>query len=313
MDADEAEGGGAVLSEARGIRLGMIGAQVLALLGEARRFAAERAAVDAAAHQIEAAPGLDVGILARRVLAVEQTVAEAETAAEIVAEAAAKATARSAPDLEALAAGTRRELEAALALPVLAERLGLRAETAALLSAGREETPAAWGGLFAWVFSHGLGRAVDDENFAARARSWLDEWLLGKLVAQALQDLGQKDAQRSVVLLKALVTHQAWFGAAATDLPAPAQAAALLETLLRDRDVQSFLGVNRFGGVLWYNQESFAELLHSLLAVAAIQLASDPDTDAAPAIEAAYNLLSLLQAADAESGYQVERLVEMVG
>jgi hypothetical protein len=167
--------------------------------------------------------------------------------------------------------------------------------------------------LFAWVFSHGLGRAVDDENFAARARSWLDEWLLGKLVAQALQDLGQKDAQRSVVLLKALVTHQAWFGAAATDLPAPAQAAALLETLLRDRDVQSFLGVNRFGGVLWYNQESFAELLHSLLAVAAIQLASDPDTDAAPAIEAAYNLLSLLQAADAESGYQVERLVEMVG
>lgn len=294
-------------------KLEAIGAQVLALLREVRRFAAERAAVDAAAHGSEAALGLDVGLLARRVLAVEQAAAEQAAAGD---EDAAEAAPSPEPDLEALAATIRRELEAALGLPTLAERLGLRAETAALLGAGLDETPAAWGGLFAWVFSHALGRAVDDADFAARARSWLDEWLLGKLVAQALQDLGQKDAQRSVTLLKALVTHQAWFRSTSADLTAPALAAALLETLLRDRDVQNFLQVNRFGGVLWYNKESFAELLHSLLVVAgcqlaAAQLAADPD-HAAAEIEAAYDLLAILQAADAEAGYQVEKLVELV-
>ncbi len=304
-------------SAANGTRtadLDAISAQILALLHETRRFAAERAAVDVAARQVEPAPGLDVGILARRVLTAEKEAAlsrspQSETEEAAVGEEAATA----APDLEALAARLRQELESALALPVLAARLGLRDETAAFLQEALTETPAAWGGLFAWVFTHALGRAVDDDNYAARARSWLDEWLLGKLVAQGLQDLGQKDPQRSVTLLKALVTHQDWLQTmSASDLPAASQLSALLETLLRDRDVQSFLQVNRYGGVLWYNKESFGDLLHGLMAVAAILSAAQPDDDAAEGIELAFEILARLQAADAEAGYRVEKLIDLV-
>ncbi len=36
------------------------------------------------------------------------------------------------------------------------------------------------------------------------------------------------------------------------------------QRLLQSRDVQQFIGVNRFADVLWFNKESFDELLHDM-------------------------------------------------
>ncbi len=50
-----------------------------------------------------------------------------------------------------------------------------------------------WGTLFSWVFVHSLGRIVSDDDAAATTRSWIDEWLLGRLIARVLHDLGLEE------------------------------------------------------------------------------------------------------------------------
>ncbi len=345
---------------ARTDRLDAITDQILTLLREVRRFAAARAAAETASHETTVAPGLDVSILARRLAALSAASDEesgerraesgerrtesgerrvkdggGETEDEIVQqapEASSRGSARavSGPDLVELAATIRAELEAALQLPALAERLALSNDIAAFLDKGLGDDLNAWSGLFLWVCSHALGKTVSDEDFAVRARSWLDEWLLGKLAAQSLHTLGVSDPNRTVALLKALVSHQDWFRSPALPLaPARSRARQLLETLLRDVDVRNFLQINRYGGVLWYNKQAFADLLHGLFAIAAVGMTATPDlAPAAPApraeplglslgtkprdeaITQTFDIIAALRAADAASGYKVESLLD---
>lgn len=107
------------------------------------------------------------------------------------------------------------------------------------------------------------------------------------------------------MLVKLLTSHQGWSSAEAR----PNQAASVLEGWLKDEAVQQFLSVNRHQGVLWYNKESFSELLwwmqlmQALQPVAAAEDATDGQVPAGDAV------LAKLRAAEAGSEYKVERLL----
>ena len=229
-------------------------------------------------------------------------------------------------DVDALAGDLRRAVAAVLRLPrprravvpILASPDGRAALE--YLHAGLDDSPLAWGTLWAWSFTHALGRIVDDVSFAQVARSWVDEWLLGRIIAGALQDMGASTeaADRAVLTVKFLISHQRWF-AAVTDSQAEGegdegtQMRSLLDTWLRDADVRQFIQVHRYRDVLWFNKESFEELVWWMLVVAVVQLLADPgrsETEVEDAVVYLYALATrLCQAAEA-SGYQVERLVE---
>ena len=88
----------------------------------------------------------------------------------------------------------------------------------------------------------------------------------------------------------------------------------MLESWLGDSDVQLFLQVNRYRGTLWFNKELFEQLLWWMLVIAVITLGADPDrsaTEIAEEIVTAYDVVSRLQRAADESGYQVETLLEV--
>jgi len=218
----------------------------------------------------------------------------------------------------ALARDIRHKLATSLQLPVLAERFPLprsRKYKAAnrVLQAQLGDEPAAWGTLLGWLFTHTLGRVVDDTDWVQRSRSWLDEWLLSRIVAGALQDLGLDEgaADHAVALVKLLVTHQRWYE---IETPKKKRAYRVLESWLRDGEVQRFLQVNRYGGVLWFNQEAFADLLRWMLLVAAVAISADPlrpADEVAPEIVACYDVVRKLQRAAEESGYQVAKLIEI--
>ncbi len=84
--------------------------------------------------------------------------------------------------------------------------------------------------------------------------------------------------------------------------------------------MQRFIGVNRYQDVLWFNQESFEQLLWWLFASsvidltarqAAIPAAEDEQTSlVAQSIVEHYDLIKRLQKAEHESHYQVEKLLE---
>jgi hypothetical protein len=145
---------------------------------------------------------------------------------------------------------------------------------------------------------------------ATRSRTWLDEWLLGRTVAQTLLALGIADGQawQTVSLLKVLTTHQHWHAA---DVPAKKRVSQLLETLLADEDVRTYLKVNRYNEIDWYNKEAFEQLLWGLFAIAVIDVTANEEADptgVTDTLVAAYEVIKKLQDAQADSEYQVEKL-----
>ncbi|GAB4579632.1 MAG: alpha-amylase family glycosyl hydrolase [Anaerolineales bacterium] len=205
----------------------------------------------------------------------------------------------------------------------------------AILQKTLGEDTVAWAMILAWTFTHGLGKVMGNEigekelvkskatsqkakkknevKFAALSRSWIDEWLLGKILSNTLQNLGadQPTTWRAVPLFKLLVSRQGqWF---ALEAKKPEQAYATLQAWLRDAEAQQYLGVNRFQGVLWYNKETFTKLLNWMFTLSVVEITTTLKPEKVPqAVLKVYRLVEALQEADEVSGYQVEALLEAV-
>jgi hypothetical protein len=221
-------------------------------------------------------------------------------------------------DEATLAHEMRHELAAVLQLPVLenrppwAESEEYRA-VAEYLTAKLNADPFIWGSLLGWWCVHSLGKVLGEAGFEGQSRSWIDEWLLGKVMAGTLQDLGldESEAWQAVGVIKLLTSHQRWSAVGAPgDEMQPHQ---ILETLLKDDEVQQFLRVNRYQDGLWFNKEAFEQLLWWLLAVVEIHTAVHlPAAEAGEEILACYDVVRQLRQAEDHSGYQVEELLRLV-
>jgi len=165
--------------------------------------------------------------------------------------------------------------------------------------------------LFGWLFVHKLGKVsfqgVDADNLS---RNWIDELLLGRIIADALRESGfdEKATSESMEIIKLTTNYQSWF-------KTKSDAHALIESLLRDSKAQEFLQVNRHKDILWFSKEAFEQLMWWLLLIAVIKISSDvsqPMPDMAKAITACYDIIKRLLKASKQSGYQVEKLIKIV-
>ena len=169
-----------------------------------------------------------------------------------------------------------------------------------------------WYVLLGWAYTHNLGRIMGEEEAIERSRSWIDEWLLGRIFTRSLQELGtsETEALNSIVMIKILIRQQQWFESIH---PKNQSAYTLLRSLLQDEDVRHFLQVNRYQNVLWFNKEAFEQLLGWLVTIAVINLQSDPDLDQSQIddrIAEQYRIIQQLDKAQSKSDYQVEKLLE---
>ncbi len=222
-------------------------------------------------------------------------------------------------DEAAIAGDVRRKLEIVLQFPEFPQ-VPLMDEITASASELREylrqrnlrDDPSVWGTLLGWLVVHDLGRVAGETGADERSRSWIDEWLLGRVIAGALQDAGLDEtaAWRVVTAVRMLTAHHRWF---ATRAPTAAWAYQMLTTWLQDDEARRFIQVNRHKNILWFNKESFEQLLWWMLAVAVISIGADVDraeTEPAESIRACYDVVRALQQAADQSGYQVEKLLE---
>jgi len=211
----------------------------------------------------------------------------------------------------------RHKLEAILQLPVLENRFPLPRSPQTGLSvqdvlASLGDAPADWGTLLGWLFTHALGKVVERADDVQLSRSWLDEWLLSRIVAGTLQDLGLDEGgtRWSVAVIRLLTTHQRWF-----EGQPPKRPYQILASWLRDGEVQRILGLNRYQGILWFRKEAFDKLLEWMLLVAVVTCSADPlrpTTEAAEEIVESCDVVRMLQRAEEECGYQVQKLLEAV-
>ncbi len=215
-------------------------------------------------------------------------------------------------DPAALAGQHRVELEAILGLAELGEEVPQLGMMADLLATQLGNEQAAWATAFGWHFVHKLGKVVDEKAYADLSRSWIDEWLLGRILARAIQNLGvdHATAERAVGLIKLLTSNQRWFE---FKVPQPPKrlAFAALSRLLRDAEVQQFMGVNRHQGILWFNKEAYEQLCGWLTLPAVVDsIVNLSDEKAVAQVEERLAVVLKLLAASEESEYQVEKLLD---
>jgi hypothetical protein len=169
-----------------------------------------------------------------------------------------------------------------------------------------------WGTALAWLFTREFGGVMLDENYAQQSREWIDEWLLGKIMAQSFQDLGYRDEDtgRYVALVKLLTANQDWH------LKQKVKSSEILRTWFADAEMQAWLKVNRFQNLLWFNKEALQEWVWWMLALAAVKIVQDSKEspgDISDQIATIYTeLQNILKVIDA-SDYQVEKLLALVG
>jgi hypothetical protein len=215
-------------------------------------------------------------------------------------------------DPAALAGQHRAELEAILGLAELGEQVPQLGAMADLLATQLGNEKAAWATAFGWHFVHKLGKVVDDKAYADLSRSWIDEWLLGRILSRSIQNLGvdYATAEQALGLVKLLTSTQRWFEFKAPQ-PAYRLAFAALSRLLRDVEVQQFIGVNRYQGVLWFNKEAYEQLCGWLTLPAVVDsIVNLSDEKALVQIEERLAVVRKLLAASEESEYQVEKLLD---
>jgi glycosidase len=209
----------------------------------------------------------------------------------------------------ALAQAARQELQGLLQVGTLSGRLparaGMQAKTKTYLEDSLKNDQL-WSILLGWLCVHSLGQIVGAENAAPQSRAWIDEWLLGQVVAETLLALGFDDgaAAQGVNAIKVLTAHP---GALETG-----RLVDLLEELLTDDAGQQFLSVNRWDNVLWFNKESFDRLIEVMFVSALVELGAPPlrtQAAAVKAILARFDMVEKLQRAQAASKFQVEGLL----
>ena len=207
------------------------------------------------------------------------------------------------------------ELEASLKLRLIDERFPLPGSTAYhealanILERLDDDHFPEWVAWISFLFLRNMGRLSGDAQPAAVTRSWIDEWQLGKSLHETALGLGldAPTASRVVARLKLLSATQDAFNQCGKQ-----PLAEMVQSWLADGEVRSFVGVNRYKDILWFNREAFEEWVGWVELMSAFDSLTDPNAGASLFVE---RLLicqemrkKLLKAARA-SGYQVEKLL----
>jgi len=235
-------------------------------------------------------------------------------------------------DIVSIAGSIKQCLLAILYLPKFSERFPLPhsrkyKHTVTYLHAGgirtspwRNGDTYTWGVILGWLASAYLGKIVSDTEYEEISRSWIDEWMLTKTLSTTLSELGSEDRSiwRAVTLIKLLTSHQSWWTIINTTEKTKVKPAYhILTRIFSDNDAQLFLGVNRYKDILWFNKESFEDLLWWLFIIASVDISSkhlraDQDHEVGRNTLQCYNLISsLLEQAEA-SGYKLEVLLDLI-
>lgn len=219
-------------------------------------------------------------------------------------------------DLTKIVREEQRGLEALLRSLVFAERYpfpgSARYEKALeRIQENLKDYPFIWFVLILWNDLRLLGRVItDDSQFAEISRSWFDEWGIARLVQRTLEETGldSEQAQSGINIIRLLISHQNWVEDIEKSTPR-----ALMEDWLSDEDIRIFININRYQDKLWFNKESFESMLWWLLTTALIRLVADPEKSLTEDIEIlidAHDRIQAILKAEAESEYQVEKLLE---
>lgn len=155
-----------------------------------------------------------------------------------------------------------------------------------------------------------IGKLADSDDFSEHSLSWLDECRLNKPFEETLESMQVADQEihNLFLLLRIGISHQGWYEATKKE-----SIQGIINRWFTDPLVQTFLRVNRYQEILWYNRESFELLIWWLALTTLLQYTADPSADSATLTEVILSvneILDKLKKIEAKSGYQFDRLFD---
>jgi hypothetical protein len=220
-------------------------------------------------------------------------------------------------------------LRLALSLPSFELRYALpntkryaRALLALVLPAEGERD---WVLLLGWLFTRELGCLRPGNRNEDQTIAWLFEWQFTRILQETGRALGLDGPAVDEIgrLQRLLVAYQHWYAQVGKQ-----SLAEVFEGWLSDPDVQSYLSINRYEDVLWFNKERFDNLVRWLLLLAVFEtpVATPTASSSSPAsttgaastpsaawllerLLLAYAMIEKLQKAGDVSGYQIDKLL----
>jgi len=121
--------------------------------------------------------------------------------------------------------------------------------------------------LIGRFITHVPGRGMADQE-SGGMQGWTAEGILGEALREAGLDAPR--AEEALHAIRILGRHAGWVEQLRRGPDGPDALRAVLIRWLSDPDVREFLRVNRYGGVLWFNKESFERLVGLAARVAAV-------------------------------------------
>jgi hypothetical protein len=162
--------------------------------------------------------------------------------------------------------------------------------------------------LIGWIFLSDIGALVSTENGNEQTLSWIEQWHLGKALSETYvqSSLSRDESNSAFLAVKIAIKHHNWSKDLEQKTPK-----SLLREWLSDINVQSFLKVNRYNDILWYNREAFSNLLSLMELTALIQSQVNGTSNSvlAETLLTINAFLKQIVKLEKQSSYQVERLV----
>jgi hypothetical protein len=117
-------------------------------------------------------------------------------------------------------------------------------------------------------------------------------------------------AEQMIQKIRLLISFQHWYKQHGNDT-----LRELTEFWFSQEDIQKYLNINRYKGVLWFNKEAFEEFLWWMSVIQAIESLSDESLSASERVETILNTREITHAimeAENSSDFQVNRLLEIL-
>ena len=142
--------------------------------------------------------------------------------------------------------------------------------------------------------------------------SWAEEWQLLKNFADTLTEMGFKEAEITGALkaLRLLINQQDWYSDMGRK-PVSEIARAWLST----PEIQTFIQVNRFEDILWYNSDAFKEFLWWMTTLAFVHCEMKSDCSHGESLETlleCYAIMQQLTQADKAARFKLEKLLDLL-
>ena len=153
-----------------------------------------------------------------------------------------------------------------------------------------------------WGLLRLIGKAVNTAEYPRFSQRLISELGLGQPITNILSAAGlpAEQIERQVLLIKILCHYQHHLETATSE-----KARDLFRDLLDDNEIHRFLGINRFEGIIYFNQEGFEELIWWLTTITVVDL-----TTTNHPLDELLNLLQCWQVAATKSEFQLEKLLE---